>query len=347
MIIKSSIRASHTKLAKHLLKNKDIEGQPQAVEVSGSRYLLRSDDIHISLNDMASMAKTSDQCQKDLFHISISPAQSMSEPDWQYAWKTFEAEFGFEDRPYIEVTHDHLAKDRPPHKHRVYERVDPELGKTVGDISFNRKRNELVARKLEHHLEHELTLGKHNRYVMMRLHEQGDQDIVNWMGQAQAHTVQRPIAELDYQEIQQQQRTRIAKKKLKAVLLHAWHQTQTGQQFSKEIAPSGLTLARGDRCNFVIVDPTGGTHSPRKMLRIRAQDLSDRWDDLERSELPSVQQAKAKLKDTLQLYQQQQLWTAQLQRQLNHEHAQPEVDAQPTQKRRAKKPVKPRQGLER
>jgi hypothetical protein len=53
-------------------------------------------------------------------------------------------------------------------------------------------------------------------------------------------------------------------------------------------------LARGDRRDFVIIDPNCGTHSlARRIEGARVKDVRERMADIDAAELPSVAQAKA------------------------------------------------------
>ncbi|MEM8610669.1 MAG: hypothetical protein AAGF93_01530 [Cyanobacteria bacterium P01_H01_bin.105] len=300
MIIKSSQRAGHTELAAHLMKRRDIDGTPQTVTISGSRDLVNGDDVHQALGDMAILAMASNRCQKDLYHISLSPAHPMTADDWETVWQLYEDEFGLSHLPYIEVTHT-KGDNRPPHRHRVYERVDIESCKAV-QLSHTRIRNELVARKIEFTLGHPLTIGKHNRTVIKRLEQDGEPEMIAWM--QHAHDCDRPAANQNHADTQMEKRTKLSTEQVKADLQVCYTQTDNGQSFRAAIAAKGYQLARGDRRDFVIVDAMGGIHSPRRRLAVKAKELRQRWADLEQSSLAHVddivRQVKARLKDALE-----------------------------------------------
>lgn len=287
MIIKSSQRTGAKQLAAHLTKTID-NGEAQTVAITGSRYLLVDSTVRDVLDDMTMMAAAAPRCQKHLYHVSISPDQSMTNKSWAKAWQLYEQEFGLQGRAYIEVTHG--KGNRPPHKHRVYERVD-ETGKALL-LSHTKIRNEKVARLAEYHLGHPLTIGKHNRAIAKRLMAEGKHPIVHWLEQSPALTIQRPVAVQNHTDYQQAKRTGIPTAQVQADLNTFYQQTTNGQTFRTAIATHGYTLARGDRRDLVIVDKNGGVHSPRRRLKVKAAELKARWADIDLETLPSVAQAQ-------------------------------------------------------
>ncbi|MEM9805744.1 MAG: hypothetical protein AAF959_10730 [Cyanobacteria bacterium P01_D01_bin.56] len=297
MIIKSSQRAGHQELAAHLMKCRDIDGTPQTVTISGSRDLVNGDDVHQALGDMAILAMASTRCQKDLYHISLNPNQAMTEEEWEMVWQLYEQEFGLGHLSYVEVTHA-KGDNRPPHRHRVYERVDIDSCKAV-QLSHTRIRNELVARKIEFALGHALTTGKHNRTVIKRLKQDGQQEIIAWMQQGHAHDCERPVANQNHRDVQMQKRTTLSTEQVKADLQACYVHTDNGQSFRAAINAKGYQLARGDRRDFVIVDAMGGIHSPRRRLNVKAKELREQWADLKQEQLAHVDDVIWQLKTQL------------------------------------------------
>ena len=287
MLIKSTQRAAPMNLANHLLKDRDADGKLQTVTVIGARGVVADDDVLASLQDFTLIAATSKKCQKHLYHVSVSPAQPMTQTDWDLLWRLYEKEFGLEDLPYIEV--EHAGKDRPPHRHRVFERVDFQTGKAI-KLAHTKRRNEKVARISEYRLGHKLNPGAHNRCVMMRLHAEGQQDIVEWMAAQGAHTAPRPYQDFDYHDAQRDKRLQSNRKKVSGTTKLAW-QLPTAQKFIRAIAQQGLMLAQGNRSSYVLIDEHGGTYNPRAILRVRAAELHERWADVPRNSLPTVDEA--------------------------------------------------------
>ena len=288
MIIKSSQRAGHRQLAAHLIKSRDEDGEAQTVRITDHRHLMSAQSVHAALTDMEMMSWASPRTKKDLYHISMSPSEELTSEKWRRAWEIYETEFGLENHPFIEVTHDKKGR---VHQHRVYERVDTETERSI-KLSFTKIRNELVARQLEYEFGHALTVGKHNRTVMLKLAEQGKEDIVAWLEQGKAHDADCPVADVDFFELQQERRTKIKKADVKAALQEAYAKTDTGAGFEAAIAEQNLLFCRGDRRDYVVVDAQGGTHSPRRMIGVKVAELRERWSDLDPQTLLTVQEAK-------------------------------------------------------
>ena len=281
MIIKSSQRSSPQELANHLTKLSENEN----IIFSDSRAIL-AEDVHGALDDMDDIARGS-SCNQHLYHVSINPDHEMDAKEWQQTWQLYETEFGLENQPFIEVTH---VKEGRLHKHRVYERIQDD-GKAI-HLAFNRIRNEKISRVLEHEFGHELTLGKHNRAVIKKLRAEGKEEIADWLEQQHAHEQSRPVAEKNHADLQQEKRTKLTVEQVKTDLKSACEATDNGKAFEAAIAEKGYLLAKGDKRDFVIVDPVGGVHSPRRRLGVKAKELRQKWQDLNPAQMPTVEQVK-------------------------------------------------------
>lgn len=298
MIINASQRGHAGELAHHLTKTIDDDGSAQEVQITGTRNLIVNDNVHEALDDMAMMAWASPKTQNHLFHATLNPAVDMSADEWTAAWELYEREYGLQNLAYLEVTH--IKKGRK-HIHRVYERVQKN-GKAL-KLSHTHRRNEKIARILEYEFGHPLTIGKHNRAVLNWLEREGRDDVITWMHAGHAHDAERPTAQMQYQDYQQQRRTKIEKAEVIAAVIEAYQTTDTGRGFEQALLEHNLILAKGykgkDRkqknINFVIVDAAGGTHSARGILNkavgVKIKDLRQRWADVAQT-LPSVEQTR-------------------------------------------------------
>ena len=80
----------------------------------------------------------------------------------------------------------------------------------------------------------------------------------------------------------------------RAHITNLWRQSDTGASFAKALEDSGWILARGDRRDFVAVDPKGGVHSlARRIEGAKVRDVRARLVNLDPSALPSVAEARA------------------------------------------------------
>jgi hypothetical protein len=72
-----------------------------------------------------------------------------------------------------------------------------------------------------------------------------------------------------------------------------WDAADNGRSFMTALAAHGLVLARGERCDFVIVDHAGGLHALSKRITgATAAEIRTRLADLDPATLPTVSQAK-------------------------------------------------------
>jgi hypothetical protein len=91
----------------------------------------------------------------------------------------------------------------------------------------------------------------------------------------------------------QAERTGLSPKDAKEQITEIWRSTDSGQAFANALEEKGWVLARGDRRDFVVIDPRGGTHSlARRIEGANTKDVRERMADIDVSRLPSVTEAK-------------------------------------------------------
>ena len=76
--------------------------------------------------------------------------------------------------------------------------------------------------------------------------------------------------------------TGISPQDARAHITALWQRTDTGASFQAALEESGWTLARGDRRDFVVIDPKGGVHSlARRIEGAKAKDVRARMADID------------------------------------------------------------------
>jgi hypothetical protein len=91
----------------------------------------------------------------------------------------------------------------------------------------------------------------------------------------------------------QAERTGLGVKTVKAKITELWRRADSGQAFAAALKSEGYLLARGDRRDFVVIDPRGGTHSlARRVEGAKVKDIGERMRDLDPAQLPSVTEAR-------------------------------------------------------
>jgi hypothetical protein len=154
--------------------------------------------------------------------------------------------------------------------HVVWSRIDLDKMTAISD-SHNFRRHEIVARELEREFGHARVQGVH----------------VERDGQP------RPDRTPSHAEMQQAERSRVTPDQATAKLTALWQQTDSGKTFASALAEEGWSLARGDRRDFVAVDPQGGVHSlSRRIEGTAAKDMRARMSDIDAASLPSVDEAR-------------------------------------------------------
>ncbi len=81
--------------------------------------------------------------------------------------------------------------------------------------------------------------------------------------------------------------------------MSASERSDNGRSFEAALADQGLVvLGQGDRRDFVVIDHEGGIHAlGKRILGITAAQIRDRLADLDRDELPTVEQARSFIRE--------------------------------------------------
>jgi hypothetical protein len=265
MVIKGGSVAGAGRLSAHLQRTDSNE----RIEVKELRGVAAA-DLRGALQEIEAAAAACPNCRKPLYHASISPraGERLSDPQRYQAIDRLEKELGLTGQPRVVVLH---VKDGREHCHVVWSRIDLVRLRAISD-SHNYRKHELVARELERAFGHERVQGAH----------------VGREGRP------RPKRTPSHAEMQQGARTGISPQEARAHITKIWRQSDTGAAFAKALEASGWILARGDRRDFVAVDPKGGVHSlARRIEGATVRDVRARLVDLDPSALPSVAEARA------------------------------------------------------
>ena len=86
-------------------------------------------------------------------------------------------------------------------------------------------------------------------------------------------------------------------KEMKAEITELWQQSDGGRAFQAAIEEKGYLLAKGDRRDFVLIDPEGDIHSlARRIDGAKAADIRAKMTDLDRDSLMGAKEASAWMK---------------------------------------------------
>lgn len=264
MVIKGNARAGAKSLAAHVLRT-DTNERVEVAEIRG----VIADDVLGALREMEAVADCT-RTSKPLYHASINtrPEERLTDDQRWQAIDRLEKALGLTDQPRVVVIHE---KEGREHCHVIWSRTDIEHGRAIR-MDHNYRTHELVARELEREFGHERVQGAH----------------------VERDGKPRPERTPGHDEMQQASRTGLKPKQAKEQITALWQSTDSGQAFKAALEGQGWILARGDRRDFVVVDPQGGTHSlARRIEGAKAKDVRERMADLDAAQLPTAQEARA------------------------------------------------------
>jgi relaxase-like protein len=263
VIIKGTSCAGASRLATHL-KRTDTNERAELKEVRG----VVAEDLLGALREMESVAAGA-RTTKPFYHASINTREDERLTDQQrtYAIDKLEAALGLTGQPRVVVVHE---KEGREHCHIVWSRIDLDRMAAISD-SHNYRKHEEVARALEKEFGLERVQGAH----------------------VERDGKPRPDRTPSHREMLQAERTGLGPQEAKELVTGIWDRTKSGKEFQAALAEKGWILARGDRRDFVAIDPTGGVHSiARRIDGAKADDVRQRFADIDPRGLMSVAEAK-------------------------------------------------------
>jgi hypothetical protein len=263
VVIKGTTCAGARRLAVHLLRT-DTNERAELAEVRG----VVAEDLPGALREMEAVAAGT-RSTKPFYHASINTRadEPLTDAQRAEAIDRLEAALGLSGQSRVVVIH---KKEGREHCHIVWSRIDLERMAAISD-SHNYRKHEEVARTLEREFGHARVQGAH-------IEREGKP---------------RPERTPSHAEMLQADRTGLSPKDVRQQLTGIWRDTKDGQDFAGALWQSGYVLARGDRRDFVVIDPRGGTHSlSRRIEGATAKDIRERLADIEPSRLPNITDAK-------------------------------------------------------
>lgn len=264
MIIKGKSRGGPKQLATHL-QRADTNERVEILELQSAAGTLEG-----AFREWQLIAEGT-QGKRGLYHANIDPAAqyTMTASQWARAVDVLERELGLDGQPRAVVLHE---KEGRQHIHVVWQRTDIDTMTMVSD-SHNYDAHERASLALEKEFGHDIVPGKHAK---------------------RDESQPAPVAEINHAEWQQAERTGIDPRAFKDQVTAIFHASDNGAAFVKALDDHGIVVAKGDRRDFVIVDPAGEVYSlPRQIRGVTAKDLREFMADVEAAALPDVERAKA------------------------------------------------------
>jgi hypothetical protein len=263
VIIKGKSVGGAKRLAVHLMRT-DTNERAEVREVRG----VAAEDLRGALLEIEAVAAGT-RTTKPFYHGSINTRadERLTDEQRTQAIDRLETALGLTGHARVVVVHE---KEGREHCHIVWSRIDLERMAAISD-SHNYRKHEEVARALEREFGHERVQGAH----------------------VEREGKERPERTPSHAEMLQAERTGLSPQEVKAQITGLWQRTDSGQAFAVALWEAGYVLARGDRRDYVVIDPSGGTHSlARRVEGARVKDIRERMADLESTRLPSIADAK-------------------------------------------------------
>jgi hypothetical protein len=269
LIVKGTPTSGGQRLGDHISRT-DTNERMEVKELRG----VAAEDFHAALLEMEAVGSGS-RTKRPFYHASINTQAGERLTDAQRfkAIDRLEAELGLTGQPRAVVVHEKKDRNRNDreHCHVVWLRVDAET-MTAIRADHNYRKHEIVARELERAFGHERVQGAH-------IERDGKP---------------RPERTPSHKEHQQAERTGIKPQAAREHITALWQRTDSGASFQAALEQSGWTLAKGDRRDFVVIDPKGEAHSlARRVAGATAKDVRARMADIDMKKLPSVAEGRA------------------------------------------------------
>jgi hypothetical protein len=119
--------------------------------------------------------------------------------------------------------------------------------------------------------------------------------------QVRDHNRDRKIKPPTYNEDQQARRKGQQLHEKRVAIRDAWECSDNGQSFTAAISEAGFVIAQGDRRDFVLVDELGSVYTiGKRTTGASAADVRAKLQDLDREQLPTVEEAKTIQRERMQ-----------------------------------------------
>jgi hypothetical protein len=262
VIIKGNIRTDGKALGNYLLSEGRYGGnreKNEQIEIWEAHGIEQGDTVQNILADFQHSAAGS-QCKKPLFHVQFRTAdgEALTREQWLEAVNRLEERLELTGHERVIVTHRLNGQD---HVHVAWNRMDTETGKAA-ELHYYKHKCTDVARELEKEF---------------GLRELSDD---------------RKRGSLSHDEERQALRHGKSPQQIKEELRECWHEADNGQSFAAALDDRGYVLAKGDRRDFVIVGSEGEIYDVARVTGSRVAEVRHRLADLERENLPGVEEAK-------------------------------------------------------
>jgi hypothetical protein len=263
MIAKGNRHSSGSKLARYLVTGKDGE-RVELAELRG----FESADIHEAFRHVHVMADST-RCTRPFFHVQVrNPAGEDLTPEQRTrVVNRIESKLGLSGQPRAVALHIDLETG-DTHIHVAWSLIDENTLK-ARPLPFFKMRLKEACRELEFKLA--LTPVRNERETEIKFAPTKAED-------------------------EQARRLGLDAHQIRETIRACYDRSDCGRSFKETLAQEGLILAQGDRRDYLAIDEAGGLHAlGKKILGATATEVRGKLSDLDRAQLPTLEQAREKL----------------------------------------------------
>jgi hypothetical protein len=265
VILKGNLHAHGMKLVSYMLSAEKGEAA-EFVAQRGFDYFHH--DPEVAADIMQGMAAENSKSPKPFFHghLRTDPRERLTDAQWMEAIDRMERRAGFTGQPRLVTQHvNHETGER--HFHVAWFRFDPEQGGVINPGLYKNHFKE-EARRIE------------RDFALRELSNDRRPDDRARAGMRN--------------ELEESRRLGTDLKSIRTAILDCFEKSDNGKSLAAAIRAQGMELANGDRRDcFVVIDAAGGQHALNKKLTgMTLAAIRERLADLDRAQLPGVDQAK-------------------------------------------------------
>jgi hypothetical protein len=219
-------------------------------------------DAFRSVHVMAEATK----CEQPFFHVQVRnpECETLNRDQWEYAANRIERMLGLKDQPRAIAFHvDEKTGDR--HMRIAWSRIDDET-MTAKELPFYKDRLKKISRELEMHFG--ISVVPNERESPIKYAPTRSED-------------------------EQARRLGLNPHEVRQTIRDCFEPSDGGRSCESALADEGMILAKGERRDFIVIDQAGGLHAlGKRILDVPAPEVRDRLADLDRVQLPTVEQAQ-------------------------------------------------------
>ncbi|HEY4359729.1 MAG TPA: hypothetical protein VGN17_02115 [Bryobacteraceae bacterium] len=259
MICKGTAHNNGAKLARYLVTGKQGE-RAELWQLIG----FAAGDIREAFRSVHVMAEAT-RCEQPFFHVQVRnpDVEELSREAWLRVANRIESKLGLTGQLRAICFHVNEQTGHE-HMHIAWSRIDEET-MTARALPFFKDRLKEVAREMEIKLD------------LTRVRNERDSP-------AQAPT---------RDEFEQARRLGVDLHDVRSTIRECWERADCGHSFQAALAENALTLAQGDRRDFLVLDSAGGLYAlGKRILGVSASEIRVRLSDIDRGSLPTVEQAR-------------------------------------------------------